>query len=98
MHWVDGSFRFWSRQAGKGRPKHASIPKWHFAMMTDEHRNGAYEKAICKAVKLHSTLAAEPNDVHALDIGAGSGLLSMFAARQGFLCLLKLRERCIDLS
>lgn len=49
-------------------------PMWHFSMLNDDSRNSAYERAICSAV--------QPND-NVLDIGAGSGLLSMMAARAG---------------
>lgn len=50
------------------------IPYWHFEMLADSHRNDAYEKALKKAVKPGSRV---------LDIGTGSGLLSMMAARAG---------------
>lgn len=50
------------------------IPYWHFEMLADSHRNDAYEKALRKAVKPGHTV---------LDIGTGSGLLSMMAARAG---------------
>lgn len=50
------------------------IPSWHFTMLADEKRNEAYDKAIRKAVK--------PGH-HVLDIGTGSGLLAMMAARAG---------------
>ena len=82
MHWVDESIRFWCSQAGKGRPKHASVPCWQFAMITDERRNTEYERAISKAIQKHSMCQAKSNNVHVLDLGAGSGLRSMFAARQ----------------
>jgi type II protein arginine methyltransferase len=49
------------------------IPPWHFAMMDDQRRNDAYERAIAKAVA----------GKHVLDIGTGSGLLAMMAARGG---------------
>ena len=51
-----------------------SILAWHFAMLADHERNSAYRQAIeSKVQKGH----------HVLDIGAGSGLLSMMAARAG---------------
>lgn len=50
------------------------IPNWHFLMIADEARNTAYERAIGRAVK--------PGDL-VLEIGTGSGLLSMMAARAG---------------
>lgn len=53
--------------------RHA-IPRWHFAMMNDGERNAAFAKAI-------ETLDFEDRTV--LDIGTGTGLLSMLAVRQG---------------
>ncbi|MEO1628192.1 MAG: 50S ribosomal protein L11 methyltransferase, partial [Bacteroidota bacterium] len=51
-----------------------SIPQWHFTMLADDARNEVYQKALEKAIR--------PSDL-VLDIGAGSGLLSMMAARAG---------------
>lgn len=50
------------------------IPKWHFDMLADAKRNDAFEKSINKTVDKKSRV---------LDIGTGSGLLSMMAARSG---------------
>jgi len=50
------------------------IPGWHIPMLADHERNDAFEKAICAKIK--------PGDV-VLDIGTGSGLLAMMAARAG---------------
>ena len=50
------------------------IPRWHFAMLNDMERNYAFEEALREAVT-PTTLV--------LDIGAGSGLLAMLAARSG---------------
>ena len=47
---------------------------WHFDMMSDLKRNDAYERALIAAVKPGSIV---------LDIGTGSGLLAMMAARAG---------------
>ncbi len=52
------------------------LPSWYVPMLGDAHRNAAYRKA------LRSTLATAPSRL-ALDIGAGCGLLSMFAAQAG---------------
>ncbi len=54
---------------GSGR-----VPMWHFSMMNDKPRNQAYEQAIRATVR--------PGD-HVLEIGTGSGLLAMMAARAG---------------
>ncbi|MEM7104487.1 MAG: tetratricopeptide repeat protein [Bacteroidota bacterium] len=51
-----------------------SIPKWHFTMLADERRNEAYDQALRNAIS---------NDDTVLDIGTGSGLLAMMAARAG---------------
>jgi protein arginine N-methyltransferase 7 len=48
------------------------VPEWHTSMMNDQLRNNAYLKAIQSAVKHHS---------HVLEIGTGSGIISMMAAR-----------------
>jgi Flp pilus assembly protein TadD/precorrin-6B methylase 2 len=52
----------------------AMVPTWHFAMLNDDARNEAYDRGIRAAVK--------PGD-HVLEVGAGSGLLAMMAARAG---------------
>lgn len=48
-------------------------PQWHFPMIADADRNGAYAEAIARAAPGR----------HVLDIGSGSGLLAMMAARSG---------------
>lgn len=52
----------------------STIRAWHFEMLADQSRNQAYYDAIKEKVK--------PGH-HVLDIGTGSGLLSMMAAQQG---------------
>ncbi|WP_044561687.1 50S ribosomal protein L11 methyltransferase, partial [Azospirillum sp. B4] len=52
----------------------ALMPRWHLPMMNDTERNAAYEAAITAAVR--------PGDI-VLEIGTGSGLLAMMAARAG---------------
>lgn len=47
---------------------------WHFPMMNDTARNDAFEGALKAAVN---------PDSHVLDIGSGSGLLALMAARAG---------------
>lgn len=49
------------------------IPRWHFGMLNDQQRNQAFADAISKTNLNNKTI---------LDIGAGSGLLSMLAAQQ----------------
>lgn len=52
----------------------ADIPTWHFSLVRDDARNAAYDAALRRAVKPGSRV---------LDIGAGTGLLAMMAARAG---------------
>ena len=53
------------------------VPFWHIPMLNDTRRNDAFEAAIIAAI------AAAGPDARVLDIGTGSGLLSMMAARAG---------------
>ncbi|MCE7797992.1 protein arginine N-methyltransferase [Sphingobium sufflavum] len=53
------------------------VPFWHVPMMNDVRRNDAFEAAIKAAI------ATVGSDAQVLDIGTGSGLLSMMAARAG---------------
>ena len=50
------------------------VPAWHFALLRDEVRNRAYDQAIRRAVTPGCTV---------LEIGTGSGILAMMAARAG---------------
>lgn len=52
----------------------AGVPAWHFPMMRDAPRNLAYQQAIERAVR---------PGMRVLDVGSGSGLLAMMAARAG---------------
>ena len=58
------------------------VERWHFRMLNDKKRNLAYKQAISKAI-------GQGNDV-VLDIGSGTGILSMFAvqsrARKVYAC------------
>ncbi|MET0361027.1 MAG: tetratricopeptide repeat protein [Sphingobium sp.] len=53
------------------------VPFWHIPMLNDVRRNDAFEAAITAAI------AKTGPNARVLDIGAGSGLLSMMAARAG---------------
>ncbi|KAK9803026.1 hypothetical protein WJX72_005333 [[Myrmecia] bisecta] len=75
-----GQFHFAS-QPQQARPRHTFIPRWHFDMVLDTQRNSAYEQAITKALDFRR--ASGDGDIVVLDVGAGSGLLSMMAARAG---------------
>jgi predicted RNA methylase len=59
---------------GLNRVHRKIIPRWHFEMLNDEERNSAFERALAKAITPSTTV---------LDIGSGSGLLAMMAARAG---------------
>lgn len=50
------------------------VPAWHIPMMNDARRNEAYVAALTSAVK---------PDTNVFEIGTGSGLLAMIAARLG---------------
>lgn len=50
------------------------VPRWHFNIVRDEARNDAYEAALKRAVTANSKV---------LEIGTGSGILAMMAARAG---------------
>ena len=65
-----------SRQAqlGRNRAHCQMIPRWHFEMLNDEQRNAAFEQALRNAIT---------SDTVVLDIGSGTGLLAMMAARAG---------------
>ena len=52
----------------------SAVPSWHFPMMNDEVRNNAYSDALKLAVR---------DGDFVLDIGTGSGLLSLMAAARG---------------
>ena len=50
------------------------VPGWHFSIVRDEARNRAYDEALRRNVR---------PGMQVLEIGAGSGLLAMMAARAG---------------
>ena len=62
-----------------GKPD-ASFPQYHFAMLRDDARARAYDDAIARQVR---RVIESEGSARVLDIGAGSGLLSMMAARAG---------------
>ncbi len=51
-----------------------TVPQWHFSLVQDHARNAAYDAALRRAVTPTSRV---------LEIGTGTGLLAMMAARAG---------------
>lgn len=60
--------------SGRNQAHCQIVPRWHFEMLNDEPRNYAFERALANAVS---------EDTIVLDIGSGTGLLAMMAARAG---------------
>lgn len=51
-----------------------TVPRWHFAMLNDDERNSALTAALRRSIPAGATV---------LEIGTGSGLIAMAAARAG---------------
>jgi precorrin-6B methylase 2 len=64
----------WQALIGRNRAIRRSVPRWHWEMLHDEERSELYDKAIRHVVSPEHLV---------LDVGTGSGLLSMMAARAG---------------
>lgn len=60
--------------------KNRLVERWHFRMLNDEHRNEAFKNAIRTAIK---PKAGETSAIRILDIGTGTGLLSVYARQLG---------------
>lgn len=77
-------------KGGNSAPS-ASVSRWHFGMVNDGVRNDVYERALAAAIAaMHARRQARAGveggaaaQCRVLDIGAGSGLLGMMAARHG---------------
>jgi predicted RNA methylase len=64
----------WQAMLGLNRAIRRSVPRWHWEMLHDEERFELYDKAIRSVVSPEHLV---------LDVGTGSGLLSMMSARAG---------------
>jgi predicted RNA methylase len=58
------------------RTRSHQLPSWYIPMLLDQQRNDTYRAAIGEQIRRHPATSV-------LDIGAGFGLLSMFAAQAG---------------
>lgn len=66
---------------GVAGPRAALLPDYHFSMLNDKARNDAYAAGLAAAIaRFQRQHGRSP---HVLDIGAGSGLLSMCAVHAG---------------
>ena len=61
-------------QNGLNRAHCQIVPRWHFEMLNDEQRNESFQRALKNAITPETIV---------LDIGSGTGLLAMMAARAG---------------
>lgn len=66
--------RFPGAEMSLRRSRQKQVQGWHLVMLADEGRNTAFQRAIEKAVSPSS---------HVLEIGTGSALLAMMAAKAG---------------
>ena len=61
----------------------SSVSRWHFGMVNDAKRNDVYEAALRDGIARVKRDKCGKGLVSVLDIGGGSGLLAMMAARHG---------------
>jgi len=71
-------------EGGREGGREGGIPSYHFPMLNDRVRNNVYAAAIKRAVtRTRAGRMGGGRPITVLDIGAGSGLLGMLAAREG---------------
>ena len=84
----------WQTAIDRPLVKSNLVPRWHWSMLHDEARNEAYKRAIRDAVwsyRAHHRASSRSgfgpppkvDEIHGVDLGAGSGLLAMMMARAG---------------
>ena len=64
-------------------PPAFGVMSYHFAMVADEGRNNAFDRALISAVRSFKARHGAARPCRVLDVGSGSGLLAMMAARAG---------------
>ncbi|CAM9177188.1 unnamed protein product [Phaeothamnion confervicola] len=74
---------FWPAMESAENVRAAAVDRWHYRMLNDRLRNEAYDAAIRRAVQRAGQRLGAGAAVTVLDIGAGTGLLSMMAVRAG---------------
>ncbi|XP_060531585.1 protein arginine N-methyltransferase 9-like [Cylas formicarius] len=64
--------------------KWEQMPRWHFKMLNDKNRNMAYYKAVTNVIDKGFT--------NVIDVGAGCGLLSLFASQNSEVNVIAIEE------
>ena len=67
------------RERSLVRWPYANVLSYHFPMIAEAPRNVRFERALLRAIRRYT--AEHGRGPHVLDIGSGTGLLAMMAAR-----------------